>query len=484
MIPALVSLKNLIKTKSYHIDYPLFRLHYQVTAGALLAFCLILTAKILFGDTIDCKGRSSSRDDFYDNMCYSQGTFTTYVIKSEDIITSTGPITGIAANQQNNDQQSAADLPTPQSLGFWERIINTIAQEEVDPLLEYSSKAIDTTSNKTGHHRNFTRAPLLSGTGLGDYLKQQFRVVFRILKSHDSEFQPTNVYIYSGVPIPFGNDQEVFSYTYWHRYYQYIPIILFLQAVFFYLPHYIWKNWENGRLGTVCKQLYDNRMSPSEFIDSNYPLIDYLQNTFRYSKSLVYKYYFCHFLLLLNIIAQILVLNVIFNGHYITYGIDVLYYLLIDNDIYGLRGINGESSDINNPMDFVFPKVTSCTVKTLSQAGKIADESGFLCALPLNILHDKFFLILWFWLLKLAVATVVQIIFDTMYIILPVVRRYTFERRFGRYLTGESRYSTSLTEMFILDLIGSNSDQFAFSSLLKKLNKEEWKSSRSDHSLV
>jgi len=433
MLPALVSLKSLIKTKSYHIDFPLFRLHYQVTVCALLAFCLILTAKILFGDTIDCKSRGQDGgDNFYDNLCYSQGTFTTYAINIADL-------------ELGNSSQPCNHIDSEQ---------NT------------------TTANRTEINPGYL-VEILAGTKMGAFLKEQFRLFHRLIKNNNLCFNSSVEYIHSGIMIP--EDGAVLHQThYWHRYYQYIPIILFLQAVFFYLPHYIWKTWENGMISSICKNLHDNRFSPADYINSNHHLIEYLHNSFTLYKSLVYKYYFCQLLLLVNLAIQIISLNTIFNNQFITYGIDVFHYIFIDKDIYGLRGATFNTNDLNNPMDFVFPKVTGCTVQTLSAVGLVPDTSQYLCVLPLNILHDKFFLILWFWFLILAILTMIQISFDTLYILVPMLRKYLFNRRFGSYLSGESKHSSSLAELFLLDLIGSNSDKFAFSALLKKLSKEDW----------
>lgn len=518
MIPALVSLKNLIKNKSYHIDYPLFRLHYQVTACALLAFCLILTAKILFGDTIDCKSRLSNRDDFFDNLCYSQGTYTRYAINRDDLIRTAAadrgyilahsPDSNSSTNQMlvhDMDPDKSDKLPTAgqgrtssqrdtkgssnskvlpsntsdESLGI--KIVSVaynffFASDEKE---EEDRRANASNSNQFKNIINHTYSPktfpeeLIAGTDFGEFLKNNFRSIHRLMKSNDFQFENSVSYLYTGIMVP-NEGADLYSTTFWHRYYQYIPIILFLQAVFFYIPHYLWKCWENGVVSSICKQLHDNRFSASEFIDSHYNIIDYLLNCFTLNKSLIYKYYFCQLLLLVNLFAQIIILNAIFNNQFVTYGIDVFHYLFIDRDLYGLRGMDGNIDDLNNPMDFVFPKITGCTMLTLSQAGKVHDVTHFLCVLPLNILHDKFFLILWFWFLFLAVITVAHIAFDTLYLTMPVLRKYLFKRRFGPYLRGGNKHSSSLQELFLLDLIGSNSDKFAFSALLRRLNKDDW----------
>lgn len=38
-----------------------------------------------------------------------------------------------------------------------------------------------------------------------------------------------------------------------HKYYQWVFLVLLLQAFFFYLPRYIWKVWEGGRIRMIVE---------------------------------------------------------------------------------------------------------------------------------------------------------------------------------------------------------------------------------------
>jgi hypothetical protein len=404
VLPALVSLKNLIKTKSYHIDLPFFRLHYQATVCLLLAFCLILTAKVLFGETIKCQSRMSpdGNSKFQDNLCYAIGTFTSYKVRTD-------------------------------------------------------VKPIDS----------------INVTFLAD---------------------PNVRYIHTGIPLGTqlrGSNVKVF----WHNYYQYVPLILFIQAVFFYFPHYLWKLWENGIIASICKRLHEHRFSPNEYFDNNYDIICYIRNVLKFNKSLVYKYYFCHVLCLLNLLIQIVALNIIFNYQFVTYGYVVIRYML-NKETYGLLPASPNQikelqlNNLNNPMDLIFPKVTECYIEVASQAGLETANFRPLCILPLNILHDKFFLLLWFWFVILLVLTAIQIINDFMFTMLPIFRRYLFTKRFGSSLfdvTSDDLYTrspASLQELFLLNIVGHNTDKFCFSALLRRLNKEDCTASPSENQSV
>ena len=45
----------------------------------------------------------------------------------------------------------------------------------------------------------------------------------------------------------------------------------------------------------------------------------------------------------------------------------------------------------------VFPKLTKCTFHKYGPSGTIEIKDG-LCVLPLNILNEKIYILLWFWL--------------------------------------------------------------------------------------
>lgn len=40
-----------------------------------------------------------------------------------------------------------------------------------------------------------------------------------------------------------------------HRYYQWVCFVLLGQAVMFYIPRYLWKIWEGGRLKVLASDL-------------------------------------------------------------------------------------------------------------------------------------------------------------------------------------------------------------------------------------
>lgn len=319
---------------------------------------------------------------------------------------------------------------------------------------------------------NVDRSELNSTYGQELIKNEPFRLVKRILKNRNITYKPLEKYYSSGLAIPRG--ASVYEATYWHMYYNYMPIILFLMGLFFYVPHFLWKKWEAGIVSSMCKEIHLSRFKESDYTD----IKKYLRSTFGIKRhwSLVYKYIFCEFLLIANIIAQIFVVNHILNDQFITYGTDYIQYYF-DENLYGMQAIKQDKDvkyDINNPLDMVFPKLTKCTVRWPSQAGNALDLKQFVCSLPLNILHDKFFLIIWAWLAILTVVTVIQFILDLLYIVIPLSRQTLFRWKFGLKTHSGYWIPDTLSELFILDLVGSNSDRVAFMAFLVQMDKESW----------
>ena len=69
-----------------------------------------------------------------------------------------------------------------------------------------------------------------------------------------------------------------------------------------------------------------------------------------------------------------------------------------------------EHEERPDPMVKIFPKVTKCTFHKYGPSGTVEKRDG-LCVLPLNIINEKIFIFLWFWLIFLALVTGLYLIF-------------------------------------------------------------------------
>ncbi|KAJ8965141.1 hypothetical protein NQ314_004366 [Rhamnusium bicolor] len=188
-------------------------------------------------------------------------------------------------------------------------------------------------------------------------------------------------------------------------YYQWVCIAFCVQALIFYLPRYLWKTWEGGRLRLLVKDLMGPVTTPDWNSATKDKLVKYFLNG-RYSHNMyAVRYCFCEILNFVNVIAQIYFMDWFTSGKFTIYGIAYASYNLV------------------NPMNAVFPKVTKCTYYKYGPSGGV-NKIDALCILPLNVLNEKFFLVLWYWLLFLLIVSFFSLIYRALFLFVPKFRVY------------------------------------------------------------
>nr|BDV49776.1 MAG: innexin [Penaeus semisulcatus pemonivirus] len=116
---------------------------------------------------------------------------------------------------------------------------------------------------------------------------------------HTTFTLPHGIYGEEGTSPGIGSHKPSDSVTY-HTYYQWIPFMLFIQGLMFYIPHYIWKNWEGGRLRSIAVDLSNPIVDKDDRRKRVRQLAKYLQSSLWYNNPYAVKYLFCEFLCVLN----------------------------------------------------------------------------------------------------------------------------------------------------------------------------------------
>lgn len=142
------------------------------------------------------------------------------------------------------------------------------------------------------------------------------------------------------------------------------------------------------------------------------------------------------------------------------YGIDVLSFSKMDQ------------LNRTDPMIEVFPRVTKCTFLLFGPSGTVQTHD-IMCVLALNVINEKIFIFLWFWLIMLATLTCVSFLYRLLVFFVPAVRNSILQKR------AQLRYKITLDTLasklyfgdyFILHLIGKNLEIMTFTSLLEELS--------------
>lgn len=110
----------------------------------------------------------------------------------------------------------------------------------------------------------------------------------------------------------------------------------------------------------------------------------------------------CELFNLINLFVQIYVTNRFLAGQFYSLG-----FKFIEDDFIG-------SMDV---LDTVFPKVTKCDFYKYGQSGSIQHHDA-LCVMALNIIHEKIYVMLWFWYIVMVVITVGSVLWRLLCITL------------------------------------------------------------------
>ncbi|GLV41270.1 Innexin 7 [Carabus blaptoides fortunei] len=218
-----------------------------------------------------------------------------------------------------------------------------------------------------------------------------FTTTFTVPKHMNSTLVEKGAIPHPGVgPYVAGEDEEIH-----HAYYQWVPFVLFGQAIAFYLPHYIWKRQEGGRLKKIVSGL---QYSAYALVDKDIKISDHevpaiskrdkqleevkqvLLDRLHIDKTWSLWFVFCEFLNSVNVILQVYLTNLFLSGNFYSLGPKVLEDGL-DGEVYVL--------------DIVFPKVTKCSFHKYGPSGTIQNYDA-MCVMALNIINEKIYTFLWF----------------------------------------------------------------------------------------
>ena len=77
----------------------------------------------------------------------------------------------------------------------------------------------------------------------------------------------------------------------------------------------------------------------------------------------------------------------------------------------------------DDPLTTTLPILTMCTFKMFGTGGRKEIKQG-ICVLPNNIVHQKFYLFLWFWLIFLVTTSVLLLLYRAALYLIPSFRSY------------------------------------------------------------
>lgn len=256
----------------------------------------------------------------------------------------------------------------------------------------------------------------------------------------------------------------------YHKWYQWVGFFLTLQMVFFYLPRYLWKASENGKVSMLVGNLKEPLLDDAAKENQINEIVKYFRMHRGTHSLYAFRFFVLELLNFINVICQIHFFDFFLNGEFATYGLDVLNYTGLEHE------------DRPDPMAKVFPKVTKCTFNKYGPSGTVEKKDG-LCVLPVNIINEKTFIFIWFWLVFVAVVTGIFLIYRLATLLAKQLRVGLITVHGGRSCRRSDveaildsptlTWTEKLGDWFLLHLICKNLNLLLVNDLIRHLHKAE-----------
>ncbi|XP_044317197.1 innexin inx6 [Drosophila rhopaloa] len=258
------------------------------------------------------------------------------------------------------------------------------------------------------------------------------------------------------------------------RYYQWVFMILLFQSLLFYFPSFLWKVWEGQRMEQLCCEVGDALILEATYHTRLQMLTKYFRAHFApihccYS----IKYAFCELLNLLISILNFWLMDVVFNGFWHKY-------------IHALAAIPVYDWNLWNLMTSrVFPKVAKCEMFVYGPSGT-PNVLDILCVLPLNILNEKIFAVLYVWFLFIAMLAAINICYRLLLFCCAELRLQllrTHLRGMPKAHVREVLANAGYGDWFVLMCVSINVNPTLFRELLEQLYVKQRQARSMDPSL-
>lgn len=274
------------------------------------------------------------------------------------------------------------------------------------------------------------------------------------------------------------------------NYYQWVPLILAAQAVCFYMPSIVWR-FLHRRSGVNLRQIVDaaqvcndvrnsacreksmkfliahldQQLRPDYYarVANTTGVFNKLKNCCSFDKRfsgyfLPLLYGFIRLFYAINAVCQIFFLNRLLGTDFYKFGIHAWR-----------RYLHGNEWSLTER----FPKISICTFE-MRHHGRFHNYI-VQCALPINLFNEKIFIFLWFWLVFVAIVTVLASVYWFADFTIP--SDVFLQRHLARMLQVKRRHTTSLLRQFkhkylkrdgefVLQLISDNAGFLVASELL------------------
>jgi len=268
--------------------------------------------------------------------------------------------------------------------------------------------------------------------------------------------ETSNVVVYPGVGPEVKGAEVVYR-----SYYQWVPLVLFLQAISFYIPRYVWKSFDAGLFGSILQGLNKFSLDEKKKEEKYLVLLKYMKTHFNMHRNWALRFFVCELLCLVVVVSNIYLTDAFLGGAFLSYGSDVLG---MPDDMEAMR---------HDPMHYVFPKVAKCMFRKFGASGSLESHDS-MCVLPINILNEKVYVGLWLWLVGLSVFTGLWLLLRIAVVVFRPIRTHLLNfrgRLAGREAVTYVAEHSPLGDWFLLYHLGACMRPQDFGAFLRQYHK-------------
>lgn len=248
----------------------------------------------------------------------------------------------------------------------------------------------------------------------------------------------------------------------YHKYYQWVCFVLFIQGLAFYAPRYIWEAWEGCRIESLVQSLNSPVIKKETQKEEVALLVEYFKANLRTHNNYFYRFVLCEVFYFFNVTGQMYLIDAFLGGAFSTYGFNVIRYTEQDQH------------KRTDPLITVFPRMTKCIYYLYGPSGDI-EKYDTLCVLPLNILNEKIYLFFWFWFVALSLLTGATLAYRLLILFFATFRKIILNSRvrlYSAYYLNVVLKSCKVGDWFLLHMLSKNMDPVNFGLLIDGLGEE------------
>lgn len=258
---------------------------------------------------------------------------------------------------------------------------------------------------------------------------------------------------YPGVGSALDEEDHVY-----HTYYQWVCFALYIQALGFAVPSFLWKMLAEDKITSLVMDL-DQHIVQKERSQKCQSLVKFLIKSRGSHGGTFYCFILLEVMNAVNVLAQMFLMDRFLGGNYWSFGLNFLKHRTTISPY--------DDPALFDPLIRVFPRMTKCTFHRFGSSGDV-ERHDALCLLSVNHVNEKIFIVIWFWFMALVIASTIGIIYRMLTYFSTDLRIIVLQARcrMASPLVLEEIVSRSATgDWFLLSLLAKNMDGFNFKSV-------------------